>query len=214
MRISSNCFSSVLVSGIAMLLLTSVSAASGAAAGEKKPEAAVAYDKSPDLPDEIAFRQFLALIQTGPENPEPIDLRLVARALGIAPDEFGTYESARPYAEMFQEIIQSAEHDKAWEKHAVLCVPDRAARSDTESLNTLILTEDLDDEVNNRYYLETMSRLSKGQRSHFQDFLEKVKLGTSYARTNDAAPGMSRQVEVEKYCAELGYKLEVMEGRK
>jgi hypothetical protein len=169
----------------------------------------VSYRNSPDLPDEIAFRQFLALIQTGPENPEPIDLPMVARALGIAPDEYGGYESARPYAEMFHEIIQSAEHDKASEKYEVLCTPNRVARSDAESLNALIRTEDLDDEVNKRYYLETLNRLSEVQRSHFQDFLEKVKLGTSYVRTNARAPGISQQVEVEKYCAELGYKLEV-----
>ena len=191
-----------------------------AAAAPETPELAdetrkdtVSYHGSTELPDGIAFRVFLALIQSPPEDPEPVNLRLVAKALGIDADETGGYEAARPYAEMFQDIRRSAERDKTSEKFELLCTPNRASRTDVEALNALVLAEDLDDEVNDRYYAETLTQLGTERRSHFQDFLETVKKGTSYSRSNDAAPGMTGLVEVERYCAELGYKLEGMEER-
>lgn len=161
------------------------------------------YDGSLDLPDEIAFRQFLALIQPGREYPDSLNLRILSRALGISPDESGSFDGALPYIELFERADAAMMEEIIVDSDAFLCGPNRGSLTRKEIGNAMNQAEDVVDVAADRQYKIVKNDLSGEQQEAFRAYLDKVKLGTGYVRNDHARTERDIRVDLEQQCSHL-----------
>jgi len=177
----------------------------GQAASQDTAEDGVirSYDGSLDLPDEIAFRQFLALIQPGREFPDSLNLRILSRALNINPDENGSFDGVLPYVELFERADAAMMEEIIVNSDAVLCVPNRASLTRKEIGNAMNQSEDIVDVAADRQYKIVKNALSGEQQEAFRAYLDKVKLGTGYVRNDHTMAERDIRVDLEQQCSHL-----------
>lgn len=170
------------------------------------------YDGTPDLPDGIAFRAFLRVIDSS--DPEAFDL--VATALNM-PLNNHTRRRVQERTEFFKNAHRYLLDEKKSTTFRMLCPDDIGSRTKEHTYEVLNKLDDVQEIIAEKHYIVTISALSAAERHAFQDFLNEMKTGISYVKVDNRVGLDSGQQDVrfraEQRCYELALSINGSQGR-
>lgn len=178
------------------------------------------YQGSSELPDQIAFANFLESIAGAEKSDHDLGLEYVARATGIRLADDGQIIDAgiRRAAAIRSRLIKihdRLQRERRQSRIEVLCTGAHRQTADQifDSVNGV---DDLAEAIAFKYYQIALTTLRAGEREHFVPYLADLKSGISYVkldsrtridsemRTLDAGERDRHvQRELVTYCAEL-----------
>lgn len=142
------------------------------------------YAGSPELPDEIAYAQFLALVDGlhGEAAARDAYLHLLAGALGYRPHgtDVGRLERRGAW---FRNQLRSMEAEQLESELAILCRPYGEARRSADRLyDAMNAADDIANAVRQKYLVVAMNSLSEPEKLALAEYLDEMKNGISYSR--------------------------------
>ena len=146
----------------------------------------VTLEGSQDIPDGIAFTQFLAMIAPKPEAPgSRAELVFLASALDKHDEVRGDYEQMRSRLDVLDTRRRATELRQAEWSRDVLCVENRASRSTEASFAALNEAEDANIAAAELELEEYMATLTEKEAKSFRSYLEKIKSNTTFVRVDN-----------------------------
>jgi len=158
------------------------------------------YAGSTDLPDGIAFKAFLRVL----DNKDDHILDYVATAIGI-PLSSETHAHIARRTEFFRNAHEALKEEREKTTYRMLCRGNSRSRTKDETYNVLNYIDDIGETIATKRYLQTVSALPVGEREAFQKFLDKKKTGISYTKVDSRVSEEADEVRVnvEQRCIEL-----------
>ena len=188
-----------------------------ASVGQPVPSKSHVVDRSSDLPDGIAFQQFLRMLTPTNEAPDRYaELNILASALGKHEEVKGNYELLRPRLNELDARRDAVAERDATLSYKAICTNDRASRSIEANYALLNDLDDIPITVAKAELEDYLSTLSKSERKSFRSYLTKIKQSTSFERI-DAREAIRKEdvaMAVEKQCLSLQERLQQNGRRK
>jgi hypothetical protein len=160
------------------------------------------FHGSSELPDGIAFQEFLRIIAAG-DWPA---YELVASALGIQLTDDSLPE-IRQRTEYFRDINRSLRIEKNATAFAMLCPENRADRTNEDVYDVMNDVDDVQEVIAEKHYLVAISSISVEERRTLQKYLNELKAGITYVKVDDSArieeQNLDVRIGMEQYCANL-----------
>jgi hypothetical protein len=164
------------------------------------------FSGSSDLPDEIAYREFLKILNATNGAADLRDQYIIAAALGFDLEDPADYARARASIKLFSRKYMSMRKEQLGAKISVLCANNRISRSDDQIYDALNAVDDIDQAVVAKHFLITMNRLNADEQHSFSKFLSKMKAGISYMKIDSRSVGPSTyeniRVTADRSCYE------------
>ena len=162
------------------------------------------YRGSPELPDGIAFEQFLALVASNGVEHD-MALEHVAKALGVALDEAGQRYAGKR-VDYFMKIRQQLLDEKASIRKRVLCTDRYRQRSADDTYRVLNDLDDLNEIIASKYHALSLRELTAIERDRFDEYLQERKLSITYVKTDARRDGAELELlvsSIEQSCNDM-----------
>lgn len=140
------------------------------------------YAGSRDLPDEIAYAEFLNFVGVPPESAADghVTTMMVAEALGLDAVQDARLVALRAGAFRWQ--LDAMEREERRAGRQLLCRGGPDSRSDEELFDALNAVDDLARLVRQKYLLLAQHSLPRMERASFAAYLDEFKESVSYTR--------------------------------
>lgn len=170
-----------------------------------------AYHGSTDIPDAIAFQQFLLFAQESPTSLDSPEVGFVASALGRYADENGNYDDdVRAKSDALKALQKELEQTKLVKANNLVCTDNRASRLSADSHAAVNAVDDMEIAEAQKAYESFRNTLSSDERKALEKRMERLKKSTSYERIDSRASDRDIAVDIETYCMKLNYQLTAM----
>lgn len=191
-----------------IILIVLFASSSGLSLASNNDIVRKSYSGTTELPDGIAFKQFLLLVSGSDEDThqspyESAATTLVASALGL-PLTKQTYPLIQERISLFREALAALRADERRAAARMVCAESRVKRTREETYSVLNSVDDVHEIIATQHFLITVAALPKSEGLALRDFLQKVKLGTSYAKLDSSVvfekQNLDVHVMVEQHC--------------
>ena len=166
-----------------------------------------AYRGSVALPDEVAFRVWLGLINGLRDEPELVEVT-VAEALGIDLDSRSGPSEVAAFTAEFQDMHLELRRDRAASISSILCSKDLPEKNFDEIIDILNSLEMVKRNVSKDYLSFARESLSSEQRQAFDAYLIQLKKTITYSEADsrtayDRDPQRDIRTELGQHCSNV-----------
>lgn len=175
------------------------------------------YIGSPELPDEIAYAEFLKLADSTFGDAESLDLHLqiVADALGIRMER-ESIGRVRSRSAFFRKSLQTMKKEQLASKISILCSDARESRSTDQVHKAMNAVDDVASAVRAKQYIIALNSLTPAEQEAFLTYLNDLKSGISYVKVDSRSADIAGQQDIhsvaEQSCNKFSVDYQVLGG--